>query len=284
MGKYRKILVAVDGSLTGFHALRESFRLASDEKSWITVLAVALEYKGDLAMIGIGSPLSSMRRPAEEAIAEAKRIADSERALIRTLIEEGDPHEQIVDTAEAENCDLIVMGRRGLHRFERALVGSATARVIGYSHKDVLVIPRDTTVGWKKVLVATDGSKFSAIAVDHAINFAKSYGGELKILSVVDMPDELYSEAPELVDDLGKKAKAFAGAAKKQAEAEGVAAETFVREAEAYKAILDIATEQKVDTIVLGSHGRTGLKRLLMGSVTEKVIGNAPCPVLVVKT
>ena len=70
---------------------------------------------------------------------------------------------------------------------------------------------------------------------------------------------------------------------KKQAEAEGVQAETFVGEAEAFEAITNLAKEQNADMIVIGSHGRTGLRRLLMGSVAEKVIGYAPCPVLVVK-
>ncbi|TAN41637.1 MAG: universal stress protein [Nitrospirae bacterium] len=284
MGKYRKILVAVDGSETSSHALKESFKLATNEKSWITVVAVVPSYQGDLDMTAVGSVVASMRKPAEDALEEAKMIAQQERALIKTVLEEGEVHERILDRAEAENCDLIIMGRRGLKRFERSLVGSVTARVIGYSSRDVLVVPRDTVVGWGSVLVATDGSKHSAIAVDHAINFAESYGGELKVLSVVDMPDELYGEAPELVDSLVRKAQSYVRAAQKQAEAAGIRAETFVREAEAYQAVIRLAAEQKVETIVLGSHGRTGMRRLLMGSVTEKVIGHAPCPVLVVKT
>lgn len=284
MGKYRKILVAVDGSETSTHALKESFNLAVDEKSWITVVAVVPYYQGDLDMTGVGDLIAAMRKPAEDALTSAKKIAEEERALIKTVLEEGETYERILDVADAENSDLIIMGRRGLRRFERALVGSVTARVIGYSQRDVLVVPLDTTIGWKKVLVATDGSKHSAVAVDHAINFAKSYGGELKILSVVDMPAELYGEAPELVEDLVKKAADYTARAAQKAEAAGVKAAVFVRETEAYQAIVNLASEQKVQTIVLGSHGRTGLRRLLMGSVTEKVIGHAPCPVLVVKT
>jgi nucleotide-binding universal stress UspA family protein len=284
MGKYRKILVAVDGSETSTHALKESFNLAVDEKSWITVVAVVPYYQGDLDMTGVGDLLAAMRKPAEDALTSAKKIAEEERALIKTVLEEGETYERILDVADAENSDLIIMGRRGLRRFERALVGSVTARVIGYSQRDVLVVPLDTTIGWKKVLVATDGSRHSAVAVDHAINFAKSYGGELKILSVVDMPAELYGEAPELVEDLVKKAADYTARAAQKAEAAGIKAEVFVRETEAYQAIVGLASEQKVQTIVLGSHGRTGLRRLLMGSVTEKVIGHAPCPVLVVKT
>ncbi|MDA8083241.1 MAG: universal stress protein [Nitrospiraceae bacterium] len=284
MGKYRKILVAIDGSETSAHALGESFRLATSEKSWITVVSVVPPYYGDLDMTGVGNLMALMRRPAEEAIAAAKKMAGEERVLIKTVIEEGETHERVLALAEAENCDLIIMGRRGLRRFERALVGSVTARVIGYSQRDVLVVPRGASVGWQNVLVATDGSEHSAIAIDHAIDVAKSYGGSLKILSVVDLPDELYGESPELVEDLIRKAKGYVGAAAQKAGKAGVAAETFVREAEAYQAIIDLAAEQKVDILVMGSHGRTGLRRLLMGSVTEKVIGHATCPVLVVKT
>jgi nucleotide-binding universal stress UspA family protein len=71
--------------------------------------------------------------------------------------------------------------------------------------------------------------------------------------------------------------------AKKQAEAAGVKAESFVGEAEAHEAITKLAKDENADMIIIGSHGRTGLRRLLMGSVAEKVIGYALCPVLVVK-
>jgi nucleotide-binding universal stress UspA family protein len=210
-------------------------------------------------------------------------MAKEAKVLLKTVCEEGEAHERIVDLADAENCDLIVMGRRGLRRIERVFVGSVTARVIGYSHIDVLVMPRDTTVGWKKALVATDGSRFSKAASEKAIDFAKSYGGELKVVSVVDVPAEFYGESPKTVEGLINKAKGFVEDVKRQAEAAGVRAETFVRGGEAYQKIVELAKELNVDTIVMGSHGRTGIKRLLMGSVAEKVIGYAPCPVLVVK-
>jgi len=163
-------------------------------------------------------------------------------------------------------------------------VGRVTARVIGHSQRDVLVVPNGTTVGWKTIVLATDGSRYSMLAADRAIEFAKSYGGSLKVLSVVDVPTEFYAEAPQAVDDLVRQAKGYVADVKKRSEAEGVAAETFVGEAEAYQAITKLAAEQKADMIVIGSHGRTGLRRLLMGSVAETVIGYAPCPVLVVKS
>ena len=284
MGKYRKILVAVDNSESSRNALHQAFKLANEEKCWITVTSVVPPYEGEIEILGVKDIKAALRKPCEDALAEVEKIAKTERMLVKTVCEEGEVYERIVDLADAENCDVIVMGRRGLRRIERTLIGSVTARVIGHTQRDVLVVPNGTTVGWKTIVLATDGSKYSAAAAERAIAFAKSYGGELKVLSVVDVPTEFYAEAPKAVEDLVHKAKGFVADVKKQAEAAGVSAETFVAEAEAYLAVNNLAQEQKANMIVLGSHGRTGLRRLLMGSVTEAVIGHASCPVLVVKS
>jgi len=284
MGKYRKILVAVDSSESSKNALHQAFKLANEEKCWITVTSVVPPYEGEIEILGVKDIRAALRKPCEDALAEVQNIARTERMLVKTVCEEGEVYERIVDLADAENCDVIVMGRRGLRRIERTLIGSVTARVIGHTQRDVLVVPNGTTVGWKTIVLATDGSKYSAAAAERAIAFAKSYGGALKVLSVVDVPSEFYAEAPKAVEDLVRKAKGFVADVKKQAEAAGVPAETYVGEAEAYQAVNNLAQEQKADMIVLGSHGRTGLRRLLMGSVTEAVIGHALCPVLVVKS
>ena len=285
MGKYKKILVAVDGSESSRNALRQAFRLAVDEKCWITVTSVIPPFTGDLDLTGVkGDVLASLAKPYEDALSDAERLAAEERVLIKTVREEGETYERIVDLADGSNADVIVMGRRGLKKFDRALMGSVTARVIGHTQRDVLVVPAGAVLGWKKILVATDGSKYSSIAITKAIDFAKAYGGSLVVVSVVDVPAEFYAEAPQAVDDMVRKAKEYTAAVRKQAEAAGVKAETYVGEAEAFEAIVKLAGDQEVNMIVVGSHGRTGLRRLLMGSVTEKVIGHANCPVLVVKS
>jgi nucleotide-binding universal stress UspA family protein len=284
MGRYKKMLVAVDGSQSSMHALRESFKLARNEKSWITVVSVVPRYVGDLSLVAIGNVMSSLRKPCEEVLSRAEEMAADERALIKTVCEEGEIFERIVDLAEAENCDLIIMGRRGMSRLERTLVGSVTARVIGHSQRDVLIVPNNSSVGWKRILVATDGSKYSKLAVERAIDFAKSYESALRVVSVVDVPSEFYAEATDAVEDMIDKAKGFIEDIKNQAESEGINTKTFAGEGEAYQVITELAKEHDINTIFLGSHGRTGLKRLLMGSVAEKVIGHATCPVLVVKS
>ncbi len=284
MGKYRKILVAVDGSESGRNALHQAFKLANEEKCWITVTSVVPPYEGEIETLGIHDIRAALRKPCDDVLAEVNKIAKTEGMLVKTVCEEGEVYERIVDLAEGENCDVIVMGRRGLRRIERALIGSVTARVIGHTQRDVLVVPSNAVVGWKTIVLATDGSRYSKAATERAIAFAKAYGGALKVISVVDVPTEFYAEAPQAVDDLVKKAKAYTAEVKQAAQNAGVPAETFIGEAEAYQAVNNLAQEQKADMIILGSHGRTGIRRLLMGSVTEKVIGYASCPVLVVKS
>jgi nucleotide-binding universal stress UspA family protein len=283
MGRYRKILVAVDGSESSRNALRQAIKLANSEECWITVVSVIPSYTGDLSATFIGDMRKAMAEPCEKALSEAENIAKTERALIKTVCEEGEIYERIVDLADAENCDLIVMGRKGLSQIERAFMGSVAARVIGHSQRDVLVVPINTTIGWKSIFLNTDGSKYSEAATESAINFAKSYGGELMVLSVVEVTEEFLARAPGMVEDMVKKAKGFVEDVKKKAEGYNIKTTPFVREGEAYRVITNLARENKVDIIVLGSHGRTGLRRLLMGSVTAKVIGHSPCPVLVVK-
>ena len=136
---------------------------------------------------------------------------------------------------------------------------------------------------YKRVLAATDGSKFSKAAVNEAIRIAKASKGALIIVSVVDITEEFESEAPELTERFERQFKAMVERIKKQAKAKGIKAEGIVKIGEPYDVIVSAAKAKKADLIVMGSHGRRGLSMLLMGSVTERVIGHAKCPVLVVR-
>jgi nucleotide-binding universal stress UspA family protein len=283
MGRYRKMLVAIDGSEESLHALKESFKLAADEKTWITAVCVSPPYVGDLDLIAVGNIKETLHQPCREAMEDVEALAAAERVWVKPLLEEGEIHERILDVASEYSCELIVMGRRGRRKFERTLVGSTTARVIGYSDRDVLVVPLEAQIGWRNILVATDGSRHSENAVSRAIDFAASYGGELTVLSVVDVPAEFYGEAPQVVDQMAEKARGHAGKAAERAAVEQVKAEVVVREGAAHEMILEEASARMIDTIVMASHGKTGLRRLLMGSVTEQVVGFAPCPILVAK-
>lgn len=278
----KKILVAFDGSSSSKNALRQAIKLAQIQRDLIKVVVVTPSYDGELELTAIKNMDNIMKYPAQMHIKEAENIAKSEGIQITINLEQGEPYERITAVADDENCNIIVMGRRGLRGLERAFMGSVTARVISYSKKDVLVIPMDTTIGWKRILLATDGSKYSQDAVDRAIDLAKSYKADLLVLSVVNVPSELFAKTQSILEGLSIKAKGFVENVMKNAESMGIKTSIFVIEGDAYQVITDLARKEKAEMIIMGSHGRTGFKKLIMGSVTEEVISHTSCPVLIV--
>ena len=282
MAKYRKILVAYDGSSSARNALTVAARMARESKSWIKVLAVAPPYEGDLELIGVRNIKETILGPGQKLLTEAQAIADHEDVHILKNLEQGEPYDRIVHVAEDENCDLIVMGRRGVTHVEREFIGSVTARVIGHTNRDVLVVPENAALEIDNILVAVDGSKYSKNAVDHAINLAAENKAELTALHVVYTNDEYFTIAHEAINTLVDEAKHMLADIVNNAGTQDVTVNTRVREGEPHEAILAEAAERKANPIVMGSHGRKGMARLLMGSVTERVIGFARCPVLIV--
>lgn len=282
MANYRKILVAYDGSATARNALAVAGHLAKEDKSWIKVLSVLPGYAGDIELTGVSNIKETIEGPGKKLLEEARKLADQDDVNILTNMAQGEPHEKIVYVADDENCDLIVMGRRGTHQLERELVGSVTARVIGYTQKDVLVVPDNTRMTRKNILLATDGSPNCETAVDRAIGLAKDQSASLTAVSVVYTNDEYIALAPGIVEELIGKAKEKLATIKQKGIEIGVEINTVIKEGEAYEAINNLAQNNNVDLIIMGSHGKKGLQRLLMGSVTERTIGYAACPVLVV--
>jgi nucleotide-binding universal stress UspA family protein len=277
---YKKLLVAVDGSEISLHAFKEALGITKKD---VLVLAVAPTYSGDLRVMGTSDISDLLKEPCEQALNKVLQMAEEEKAEIRPVCVMGEAYETIVDVAEDEGRDLIVMGVRG-SRLEHLLVGSTTARVIGFSSQDVLIIPEKASVRWERILLATDGSEYSRKAAERALTLVQDSGGTLKVVSVLEISPHIYAVAPELTEEKIKLPRQYAQEVKDLAASRGIIAEDFVREAEsADEVIIELVRQTDIDLIVMGSHGRTGLKRLLMGSVTERVIGNAPCPVLVVK-
>ena len=182
------------------------------------------------------------------------------------------------------------MGKRGRTGIKRLMMGSVTARVIGHSPCSVLVVPHEARVEFKNIVLAVDGSRYSVAAASEAVGTAKRNKSKLVVVSVVlseSIPpmDIAFSEgrrdriANSELQEAEKNVKAVKDAAQK----EGVSVEGFVLSGIPYEAIINIATEKKADLIVLGSHGKTGLEKLLVGSVAERVVVLSSCAVLVVK-
>ncbi|WP_449245039.1 universal stress protein [Desulfobacca acetoxidans] len=280
MAKYKKILVPVDGAASSLHALQETFKLT---QNGISVISIVPPYHGDLRFAGVGEIEKLMRAPCDQAASLALDLAAEAGVEISVACPVGEPHEVIADIAASEDFDLVVMGLREDQGIIRFFMSGPTAKVIGYSTKDVLVIPEHASLNWKKILLAVDGSEASVKIVDRALDLAKSYNSELLILSALDLPFQLYGDV-NLKDNLMRGVKGYLSEVKTEAEAMGIATREFLRVSKAPKAIVDLGREEQVNLIVMGSHGRTGLKRLFMGSVTEQVMTQAPCPLLIVKT
>jgi nucleotide-binding universal stress UspA family protein len=285
-----RLLLATDGSQFGEGAIREAIRLAkkcASKLSAISVIETNPEYETIAPQL-----LEKAEKTAREHLESVKAQAKKEGVDITTTILEGeDSYNYIAEEAAKNKISMIIMGRRGRTGLKRLVMGSTTARVIGHAPCNVLVVPRAAQVEFKNILVATDGSRHAAAAASEAVGIAKKNGSKLTIISVV--PAELAT--PTDVDFAATRrellaekemqvAEKNAKAVKDAAQKEGVAVQAFVMTGKPADAIIEIAKEKSADLIIVGSHGRTGIERLLMGSVAERVIVMTSCAVLVVKS
>jgi nucleotide-binding universal stress UspA family protein len=135
----------------------------------------------------------------------------------------------------------------------------------------------------EKVLLATDGSQFSEGAIREAINFAKVCSSRLYAITVLETNPEYETIGSNVFEKEEAEAIKHLDTVKERAAQEGVTCETvFHSSMDPSQAIVDEATERKIDMIVIGRRGRTGLAKLLMGGVAAKVVIHAPCKVLIV--
>jgi len=126
----------------------------------------------------------------------------------------------------------------------------------------------DATSLVREILLATDFSESSDAAARMALAYARHFGARLHILHVVGVASD-----PEMPPWLGKLAEEFRAA---------VPVVTAVESGAPAAAIVEYASRSRIDLIVIGTHGRTGVTRTLLGSVAERVVRTAPCPVLAV--
>ncbi len=284
-----KLLLATDGSQFSEGAIREAIRLAkrcSSKLSAISVIETNPEYETIAPQL-----LEKAEKTAREHLESVKAQAKKEGVDCSTFILEGEDSYNYISEEAAENkISMIIMGRRGRTGLKRLVMGSTVARVIGHAPCNVLVVPKAAVVEFKSIVIATDGSPYSTTAASEAIGIAKKNNSKLTVISVV--PAELAT--PTDVDFaatgqelLGEKemqaAEKNVKAVKEAAQKEGVAVQAFVMTGKPADAIIETAKEKSADLIIVGSHGRSGIERLLMGSVAERVIVMSACAVLVVK-
>ena len=179
--------------------------------------------------------------------------------------------------ARTDEADLTVMASHGRGGLEGFLLGSVTTKVVRSSRKPVLVVAGPTVENPKleKIMVGLDGSEFSERALAEASKLALRFGAKLILYRAVPM---VYSVmAPEIEmeqahSDLDRLALTLPK----------VDFIKLVQRTGGFVDIVERAEELQVDLVVLGSHGRRGLSRTIMGSVAEGVLHEAKCPVMVI--
>jgi nucleotide-binding universal stress UspA family protein/uncharacterized membrane protein YfcA len=270
VGRLERIMLVSDGSEYSQTAVSEAINLAQRCKAQLFAFSV-------LATPDYENPLGqNLHKQEKQAVVDnllkVREQAEKVDVSCEILLGHGDdPYTEIIDQAEVSNMDVIVMGRREKSDLVRAMLGSTVEKVIGHTHSDVLVVPQDTQIQGKGILLPVDGSRYSQAAAVTAINLVKQCKVPITIVAVAI--DE------RLKDD----AQAHASMVHEQMTAEGLTASIDIRVGMPEAQILASTKEHQADLIVMGSHGRSGLERLLVGSVSERVIGGAECPVLVVK-
>ena len=213
---------------------------------------------------------------------------------VETAVVIGRTADVIVEEAERSKSDLIVMGSRGRRAIKSALLGSVSAEVVDRAPCPVLVA-RGRTL--QRVILAEDGSATAAAGARLLATVPALSDLEVRVVSVVDAPfpstlatsdsamgtysaiQAYYDSLPDLRDATGKIARERAEALT----AAGIKATAEVREGDAAAQLIAAAVADRADCIVLGSHGRTGVARIFLGSVARAVLFNAPCSVLIVR-
>jgi nucleotide-binding universal stress UspA family protein len=148
----------------------------------------------------------------------------------------------------------------------------------------------NTKVQIRKILVSIDGSECSFNAAKYAIKLAKDENADLFCIHVIVSVPYAYASSPLAIEqyfkDIEEKAQSWFDKVRDMAKDEGISelkTETFRDVKSVIGSIIDYATSRDVDLIVIGTRGRTGLKRFLMGSVANGVVQHAHCPVLLVR-
>jgi nucleotide-binding universal stress UspA family protein len=233
----------------------------------------------------------------KRSLAHAKAAASRLRAAfpgwsVRAEAVSDAPAPALLDKAEAWKADLIVLGSRGWSEFGKLVLGSVADRVLNHAACPVrLARPRKgARVAAPNLLIAYDGSKHADAAVAAVAKRAWPKGTKATLLAVSELRLRMGDVALAMENALGTDGRKSpwpwmeARLAKAAAvlEAGGLRAETAVMIGEARRSLLAQAKRLKADTVFLGSHGYTGMRRLMLGSVSAAVAAHAPCSVEVI--
>lgn len=294
MSRFRTIVVPIDFSEHADAALDRALVIAKESGGTVHLLHAYEIPLGTIPPYGIEIPQSvivEVRDAAARRLEKAAHKARDRGVACESHLVHAVPATGIVDAAKTLGADLIVMGTRGLTGVKHVLLGSVAERTVRTAPCPVLTVKPGAapTSRFARVLVPVDFSKDGEDALAVAIEVAKEHDGEIHLLHAYELPASVtmaYGIAIpqsiwEGVQEAGAARLAEAAARVKKA---GVRVSSHLVTAPAADAIADAVATHHADLVVMGTRGLTGLKHVLLGSVAERTIRLAPCPVLTVKT
>ncbi|HET9519654.1 MAG TPA: universal stress protein [Candidatus Limnocylindrales bacterium] len=293
------VLIAVDGSDQALVGVEVAMLADWPEGTTIRVVEAvdtgAAVFGGPWPTLAIVDAEHIERDLHEQAVAAVREAASrltKPGLWVETAVLEGRPALKVDEEAQRIEADVIIVGSRGHGTIETMLLGSVSAEIIDHAKTSVLVA-REPGIG--RVLFAWDGSAPSAHAARVLEEWPIFRHSDISVLSVADVEVPWWSgfSEPGTAELLTIHAEA-ADAAKAHHDElatemttrlrdAGLTAAGFRRDGDAATEILAAARERAADLIVMGTRGRTGLKRLLLGSVARNVLHHAGCSVLVVR-
>lgn len=278
------ILFPTDFSEHAGLALPHAINFAAMEGAELHLLHVVVLH-------GAGGPRGETFAGEEEAREALDGLGEGASRVVRATRRAVAAGPAILDYAEENDVDLIVMGSHGRRGLRRMLLGSVTEEVIRSGRWPVLTVHGDpdrgpTTTNYGRIVAPVDFSSNTRAGLNLAADLARRFGAELELIHVVDVPvlPELYGPVTAPVVDVKRATDLAAGKLEELATPlrDGLNVSTDVHVGGAVGEILKAA--EGADLIVLPTHGYRGLDRALMGSVAEGVLRRAQCPVLTIKT
>lgn len=295
---FSQILTGVDGSDASLDAVRLAARLALKydgrlvlcySVDWVPLVAQA-ESAG--APIDTTPIIEGLEQQGKAILAQAADVARHEGIDPELHTTEGPPAEGLLAAADRLASQIIVMGTHGRHGLGRLFIGSTTEAVLRTSTIPVLTLrsgveaARGVGPSFRRIVVGLDDSQPSDAALSTVLQLPPDAQRKVCFCSVVD-PDAVGGpfglHASVVRAQLRAEARILLEDAATVARAHGVLPETRVVEGPTAATLIEAAHDRDADLIVVGSHGRRGLRRFFLGSIAERVVRTATVPVLVVR-
>ncbi|MDH3709354.1 MAG: universal stress protein [Cyclobacteriaceae bacterium] len=216
-----------------------------------------------------------------------KQISGQGVEIGKSMLKYGSPYDAIIRTAGRERVNLIVIGSGGDLKDAKFQLGTTAHRIIQKSDQPVFVVKEDTPLKVKKMLCPVDFSSNSKRALKNAITMSRRFDAELMVMNVVDLHGAKWFTA-EKDSDIEKeklqKQKEIFDAFLAEFNFADLTWQQEIRLGDPPSEILKAIPENDIDLLVMGTAGKTGLSRLVIGSVTEKAIREVPCSFITIKS